>query len=1076
MPRCRNQRGFALLITITLLAFLVLLLVSLASLTRVETQVASNNQQISQARQNALVGLNLAIGRLQQLAGPDQRVTGTADIFSAPNVVLRDDSKRNWTGVWQSSYLVDPASATFQANLGWLVSGLGNKNADGSFKTGTSMLTGAVAASSAETKLVTLVDVGSTDTSVVANRVQVESEPIKSATVPGLSGTQTIGNYAYWVGDEGVKARVNLVDPYASAAAGTDAYNNARVVAQRNAIERVATSANGDTGGVLDTTVYPANHADLTKIMGLQQLVMLNGGAQATTLSPALKARFHDLTAHSVSLLTDVARGGLKRDLTAWLRSSPAGATETDDTLIYDPSSTTGDPNSGLNTTGLPKWGMIRTYWNTKADGSPRAAIAQADNRNGLSPVLTYCDIGFDASISATDELIIHVYPVFVVWNPTNVPINSQSGFEVAVGFDNASLAWTSSGSTLYTLAMGTPPGGGFWRFSIPASTVIPAGASLVFRVNSDAAYAAGANPLVNTGVNTGASLTISTGVALTPAQRASGVTISTFPSPKAYITLRDASVAWSEPANKVQTILPGALHTIQYAPSDFGAQTAQTTTSSISLQPRFNFIYYARMTRENISFMAPWIAQQNPRAGAALVISDLETPTNNPMYGGFRRAPRFNSSFGGAEAAAGPRVDTGTTINLQLAHFPQTGDTLFSLAQLQHANLSLLHSYPAYPVGNSLASALIAFDATSVASSHNSGNVADQFHSLYDISYVLNRELWDRYYFSTVPDTLTTANIDDPVFTLPNARIKIDRSNGSPALASLSGADAFRQASAHLSVEAGFNVNSASYQAWRALLASHRDLVVDASNRHLINRRGRYDSAALKNDLWGGQRILTDAQIDRLAWNIVQQIKRRGPSVSLADFVNRRLINVSSDISAYKGVIQAAIDTCDTETSTGGGPPLAPINTDAVGIGNRIAPTTGRSMLSDSTNRVSASPGGQYNAQRFSAGPTAQMPYSSRVAYAPGYLTQADVLGVIGPRLTARSDTFVIRAYGDVLNPVTGELVGKAWCEAVVQRTPEYVAPSTTQKPWDTAAGENATFGRRFKIVSFRWLSESNI
>jgi hypothetical protein len=389
MPRCRNQRGFALLITITLLAFLVLLLVSLASLTRVETQVASNNQQISQARQNALVGLNLAIGRLQQLAGPDQRVTGTADIFSAPNVVLRDDSKRNWTGVWQSSYLVDPASATFQANLGWLVSGLGNKNADGSFKTGTSMLTGAVAASSAETKLVTLVDVGSTDTSVVANRVQVESEPIKSATVPGLSGTQTIGNYAYWVGDEGVKARVNLVDPYASAAAGTDAYNNARVVAQRNAIERVATSANGDTGGVLDTTVYPANHADLTKIMGLQQLVMLNGGAQATTLSPALKARFHDLTAHSVSLLTDVARGGLKRDLTAWLRSSPAGATETDDTLIYDPSSTTGDPNSGLNTTGLPKWGMIRTYWNTKADGSPRAAIAQADNRNGLSPVLT---------------------------------------------------------------------------------------------------------------------------------------------------------------------------------------------------------------------------------------------------------------------------------------------------------------------------------------------------------------------------------------------------------------------------------------------------------------------------------------------------------------------------------------------------------------------------------------------------------------------------------------------------------------------------------------------------------------
>src|SRR3954467_7504710 len=75
-----RRSGFALLITITLLAFLVLLLVSLASLTRVETQVASNNQQISQARQNALLALNIALGQLQKYAGPDQRITGTADL------------------------------------------------------------------------------------------------------------------------------------------------------------------------------------------------------------------------------------------------------------------------------------------------------------------------------------------------------------------------------------------------------------------------------------------------------------------------------------------------------------------------------------------------------------------------------------------------------------------------------------------------------------------------------------------------------------------------------------------------------------------------------------------------------------------------------------------------------------------------------------------------------------------------------------------------------------------------------------------------------------------------------------
>lgn len=78
--RSSGRRGFALLITVTLLAFLVLLLVSLASLTRVETQVANNNQSLAQARQNALFALNLALGQLQKHAGPDTRVTARADV------------------------------------------------------------------------------------------------------------------------------------------------------------------------------------------------------------------------------------------------------------------------------------------------------------------------------------------------------------------------------------------------------------------------------------------------------------------------------------------------------------------------------------------------------------------------------------------------------------------------------------------------------------------------------------------------------------------------------------------------------------------------------------------------------------------------------------------------------------------------------------------------------------------------------------------------------------------------------------------------------------------------------------
>ncbi len=83
MPRSvsySQRSGFALLITVTPVAFLVLVLVALATFTRVETQVASNSQQLTQARQNAVMGLNIALGQLQKYAGPDQRVTAPASL------------------------------------------------------------------------------------------------------------------------------------------------------------------------------------------------------------------------------------------------------------------------------------------------------------------------------------------------------------------------------------------------------------------------------------------------------------------------------------------------------------------------------------------------------------------------------------------------------------------------------------------------------------------------------------------------------------------------------------------------------------------------------------------------------------------------------------------------------------------------------------------------------------------------------------------------------------------------------------------------------------------------------------
>ena len=57
--------------------------------------------------------------------------------------------------------------------------------------------------------------------------------------------------------------------------------------------------------------------------------------------------------------------------------------------------------------------------------------------------------------------------------------------------------------------------------------------------------------------------------------------------------------------------------------------------------------------------------------------------------------------------------------------------------------------------------------------------------------------------------------------------------------------------------------------------------------------------------------------------------------------------------------------------------------------------------------------------------------------AMMPGWLSQADVLTSLAPIANVRSDTFVVRTYGDIEPDYPGV---KVWCEAIVQRVPEYI------------------------------------
>ena len=215
-------------------------------------------------------------------------------------------------------------------------------------------------------------------------------------------------------------------------------------------------------------------------------------------------------------------------------------------------------------------------------------------------------------------------------------------------------------------------------------------------------------------------------------------------------------------------------------------------------------------------------------------------------------------------------------------------------------------------------------------------------------------------------------------------------------------------------------------------------------------------------NTSWEGYRTLTAAAIDGLAEKIVEQVKARGPFLSLADFVNRRLVDNSTTASdeRYAGALKAALDDYDVDTTVATSDCInlrAPFQLDATSISNNT-------------------PVGLWDINLMQGGPTSAWPRSSCSAFAPGYLTQADILNAIGPVLTVRSDTFVIRAYGDVQNPVTGEVSGRAWCEAVVQRLPEFVAGGEAATTWPVTQADSKAFGRRYRILSFRWLGHDDI
>ena len=463
---------------------------------------------------------------------------------------------------------------------------------------------------------------------------------------------------------------------------------------------------------------------------------------------------------------------------------------------------------------------------------------------------------------------------------------------------------------------------------------------------------------------------------------------------------------------------------------------------------------------------------------------------------------------------------------NFSFYHLPESVDAIGSLGLLQHVNFSPHFWMPHYPFGNSLPMMAVQRDLFygGTAGLSAGGRVGvtssraaiDADNALLDISTALNVSLWDRFFLSTLPYeegsfSFNTASI------LPNSNhlITAPQTGTLPTWSALtSGTTAFERAASYVQVDGGFNVNSTSVAAWKLLLSGtyNRSALVsggagsnasNAANRTVFPRTPK--PLVPENTTTTGYVINADfnaaksldnssataslREVDLLATAIVEEVKRRGPFLSLADFVNRRLIpdqtDEEGDWLGLGGTLQVAIDKVTQKNLKTDGTVTNPIlnaKYHVQGVGG-IYDLPFKS--SDGTDWMNPAKTGQTSQPDMSEHMNGGTP-SDRFAVAyrsgPAYLMQADVLQAIAPLLTVRGDTFVVRTYGDVTNPATGSTtpVAKAWCEAVVQRMPETVdsadniiQPGSSVGP---AYDSKYPFGRRMKVVMFRWLSEAEV
>ncbi|BDS06608.1 hypothetical protein NT6N_16480 [Oceaniferula spumae] len=370
-------------------------------------------------------------------------------------------------------------------------------------------------------------------------------------------------------------------------------------------------------------------------------------------------------------------------------------------------------------------------------------------------------------------------------------------------------------------------------------------------------------------------------------------------------------------------------------------------------------------------------------------------------------------------------------------------------------------------------------------------------YNDFWDHTLLTNDALWDDYFVSTLSDpSRPTAGSENSLNKTVDAFLDKGKApaysryqlyKGKKIATDIKGEllakDGYLKAAQHIVVDGMFNVNSTSADAWFALFAGIRERQMVCRSNGSLNKIdvpsgkligiSRFNTATTKKETkdvesgvtrsdgataWSGVRFLDDAHLRKLAEECVKQVKLRGPFLNLSEFINRRL---SDDELGLMGALQSAIDYDDN----------AP---DSKSINYRYKQTSEDMISSEDISGI------QYATPEAATG--------SRFTGIPGYVIQSDLLRPISNSLNTRDDTFRIRSYGESRD-AQGNIQARAWCEAIVQRVPDYVDDTNSPEvPARQMSDEgvfsdnaeltetNRKWGRQFRIISFRWLNQDEI